>query len=142
MRMKRIALFFVLLIPAFILAQSPEKLINKGEYDRAIVVCVEKLQNGKGKKHELYSGLKRAYETANYNDRNKITELKASGKPEIWFDVFMTYDAMQKRFMTVRSIESQLAEDQVNIELKDHSKDLEVSRQNAAAYLYAHAVSL
>jgi len=124
------------------MAQSPAKLIEKGEYDRAIEVCVDKLQNGKGKKDELYAELKHAYETANALSLDNISKLKASGQPHIWFDVFVAYSDLQKRYLAVLPIADMLKDDMVNLQLTDYAGDLEISRQNAAAYLYAHGISL
>jgi len=140
--MKRYTLLLILAFPVLIYAQSPEKLISKGEYDEAISVCVDKLESGKGKKDELYASLKHAFETANEMNLGKILELKASGTPDVWFDVFMNYDALQKRFIMVSRIAGQLERDMVNLKLVDHRTDLEATRQNAAAYLYAHSVIL
>ncbi len=140
--MKRYILLLIMAFPVLLMAQSPEKLISKGDYDAAIKACVNKLEAGKGKKDELYASLKHAYESANEVNLGKIVDIKASGKPEVWFDVFMNYDALQKRFLMVSKIETLISQDMVNIQLVDYSKDLEASRQHAAAYLYAHSVKL
>jgi len=140
--MNRIALFLIMLLPLWLIAQSPSKLIDKGEYDRAIEVCVDKLQNGKGKKDELYAELKHAYEAGSAADLITITELRATGQPDIWFDLFMAYSNLQKRYLTILPVDEMLKDDMVKIELTDYSSDVETSRQNAAAYLYAHGLSL
>ncbi len=140
--MKKYFLLFILAFPVLLLAQSPEKLISKGEYDDAIEICVDKLEAGKGKKAELYASLKHAFEAANEINLNKILELKGSRQPAMWFDVFTNYADLQMRYISVSRISEMLTQDMVNIQLTDHSTDLEASRQNAAAYLYAHSVSL
>ena len=129
-------------MPFILLAQSPKKLIEKGEYDKAIETCVDRLENGKGKKTELYAELKHAYEAASEIDLAQVKTLKASGKPEIWFDVFMAFNKLQQRYIAISPIQGMLETDQVNINVVDYSMDLEVARQNAAAYLYAHSMSL
>ncbi|MEE4257124.1 MAG: hypothetical protein V2I47_08805 [Bacteroidales bacterium] len=131
-----------MLFPLWLFAQSPSKLIEKGEYDRAIEVCVDKLQNGKGKKDELYAELKHAQEMANADELKTIHELRASGQPDIWFDLFMAYSDLQKRYLTIMPVSDMLEADMVKIELTDYSSDVETSRQNAAAYSYAHGLSL
>ena len=140
--MNRIALFFIMLLPLWLIAQSPSRLIDKGEYDRAIEVCVDKLQDGKGKKDELYAELKHAYETASAENLKTIHELRASGQPDIWFDLFMAYSDLQQRYLMILPLSDMLEADMVKLELTDYSSDVETSRQNAAAYLYAHGVSL
>lgn len=135
-------LALVLLFPVFLMAQSPHKLVEQGRYDEAIEESVKRLEKGKGNKDELYAALKHAYDFTNNGDLEKVKQLKASGKPDIWFDVFMAYFDMQKRYEIISPIEEQLVEDHVKIRVVDYSKDMEAARQNAAAYLYAHAVSL
>jgi len=140
--MKRTILLFIIALPLILNAQSPSKFISRGEYDKAIEACVDRLEDGKGDKDELYATLKHAYETVNAADLEKIMALKASGKPDIWFDIFMAYANVQDRFEIISRISDQLVRDMVNIKLTDYSNDLEAARQNAAAYLYAHSVSL
>ena len=140
--MKRYLIFFILTIPLLLSAQSPQKLISKGEYDKAIEACVDRLSRDKGNKTDLYASLKMAYETSNKADMDRITKLKSSQMPEIWFDVFTSYYAMQKRFILISSIGDQLRSDQVNIQLLDYSEDVAVARNKAVAFEYAYARSL
>jgi len=55
--MKRYILLLVMTFPLLLNAQSPKKLIDKGEYDKAIEVCVDRLADGKGNKDDLYASL-------------------------------------------------------------------------------------
>lgn len=139
---KKYLLFILLSFPVLLIAQSPEKLIEKGKYDEAIEACVDKLEKGKGKKTELYASLKTAYQAADQADNDKIIKLKSTKMPEIWYDVFTIYFGMQTRNHEVLRIREQLQQDQVNLDLRDYSEDLEVSRQNAVAFQYAYAKSL
>jgi tetratricopeptide (TPR) repeat protein len=140
--MKRILVLLIFIFPFMVSAQSPRKLIDRGEFDEAIVKCVDKLERGKRNKDQLYASLKYAFEAANREDMQQLTELKASGEPDVWFDVFRAYYRLQERYRVVSAISGQLEQDRVNIQLNDFSEDLESSRQHAAAYLYAHALSL
>jgi len=140
--MKRYLLLFLMMFPFLLSAQSQEKLIEKGEYDKAIDYCVKRLEDGRGNKDKLYTSLKMAYEEANRLDLKRVIELKSKGNPEIWFDVFLAYSDLQKRYLTLARIEAQLQQDQVNINPVNFTEDLEATRNNAAAYLYAHSVSL
>lgn len=140
--MKKHLLIFWILIPGILWAQSPDKLIERGEYDRAIEVCVDKLSKDRGRAADLYNSLGRAYQIANSDDQSRITELKASGAPDIWFETFLLYNRMQARTDKIASIASLIERDQVNIPLRDFSTDKEAARQHAATYLYAHAESL
>ncbi len=140
--MKKYFLILWILIPGMLWAQSPDKLIERGEYDKAIEACVDKLSKGRGRAADLYHSLGRAYQIANSDDQSRITELKASGEPDIWFETFLLYNRMQARTEKISSIASLLERDQVNLPLMDYSADIEAARQHAATYLYAHAESL
>jgi len=142
MMVKKYIIFSLLVIPLILVAQSPKKLVEKGEYDKAIESAVERIKDDKGKKADNYAALKTAYETANWEDLEKITELKSSGRPEIWFDVFTSYYKIEQRSLLLSSISSQLHEDHVNIHIVDYSEDVEVSRANAVTFEYAYAKSL
>ncbi len=131
-----------LVVPVFLFAQSPEKLISEGAYDQAIEKCVQRLKDGRGKKDELYAALKLAYEKANEMDLQRVFTLKESGQPDIWYEVFLANYSIQERYRKVSVLGQQLQADQVNIQLLDYSTELEAAREHAAAYLYAHAGKL
>lgn len=139
--MKRIIILLILSVPLLIFAQSPEKLIADGEFDQAIEKCVDRLEKDRGDKTKLYAALKQAYETANDRDVSQIKELKSTGKPDIWYDVFKLYYAIDQRHDMVYRIKDKLEADRVNIQLIEYPQDQKVARDNAAAYLYAHAMS-
>ncbi|MEN8224506.1 MAG: hypothetical protein ABFS05_04020 [Bacteroidota bacterium] len=133
---------FYLTLPMLLLSQSPQKLIEKGEYDKAIEKCVSRLKKGTSKKTETYAALITAYEKANAGEQENIAKLKSSQMPEIWYDVFTSYYAMQQRYDLISVLADQLHEDQVNIQVVDYSEDLESARNNAVNYQYAYAESL
>ena len=129
-------------LPLMVAAQSPQKLIDRGEYDQAMDVAIERLEKGRGDATGNYVSLKLAYETANRQDEQKLISIKSSGAPDIWYDVFLTYQPMQRRYEKLENIRERLESDRVNITPVDYSADLEAARTNAITYLYAHAQSL
>jgi tetratricopeptide (TPR) repeat protein len=137
--MKKYLLLLLLSVPMAGYAQSPEKLIEKGSYDEAIDVCVERISAGRRNKDKYYAPLKTAFEAADGYDREKVRSLRATGAPDIWYDVFIHYDRMQKRYRKLKRIEGSLQGNGVDIRLTDYSSDLESAREQAAAYFYAHA---
>lgn len=139
---KNILLLLSILLPVLLISQSPSKLIEKKEYDKAISYCVDKLENGKGNKEKLYPSLKTAFDEANAVDLKQILQLKSGRSPDMWFDVYQRYYMLQQRYLEVSKVQEQIRQDHVNIQVVDYSKDQEVARQNAVAYLYAHAVKL
>lgn len=140
--MKKAILLLILSIPYLMLAQSPAKLVEQDRYDEAIEKCVYRLKKDRGDKTKLYAALKQAYETSNALDLQKVAGLKATGAPDIWYEVFKLYYGIQKRHDQVSVISDKLQSDKVNIQLVEYPKDLEAARKHAGEYLYAHATSL
>ena len=124
------------------MAQSPLKLIEEGKYDEAIDASIKRIQKGRGDITANYFHLKHAYESSCRIDEGRITELRATGAPDIWYDVFILYAGMQDRNNRISVIRERIEADQVNLQLADYSEDLEAARNNAEAYLYAHAQAL
>lgn len=135
-------LLSVLVFPFLLLAQSPQKLIDKGEYDKAIEESVNRLLKGRGDKADWYATLNTAYVLADEADNTRILELKSTKMPEIWYEVFTLYLGMQKRLHTITPVSQQLRKDNVNIQFRDYKEDLKVARQNAINFQYAYANSL
>ncbi|MDT8394280.1 MAG: hypothetical protein RQ761_10570 [Bacteroidales bacterium] len=140
--MKKAILLLILSIPFLMLAQSPAKLVEQGRYDEAIEKCVDRLKKDRGDKTKLYAALKQAYETANALDLQKVAGLKATGAPDIWYEVFKLYYGIQKRYEKVSGISDKLQNDRVNLQLVEYPEDLEAAREHAGEYLYVHAMSL
>lgn len=81
------------------------------------------------------------YHEANKADRERIMELKESGRPDIWPELFFLYSRLSKRQETVGKLPPGPLK-AIGFEKRDFSADIESSRKNAAAYLYADAERL
>lgn len=128
--------FFILTALIFIMIScSPtEKALNEGQYDQVIHNLTKELQQkSSAKKVEQ---LQVAFEKANERDMAAISRLKNSGQPDIWYDVYMLFDALEKRQQKVTQLpENVLA--QMNFEKEDYRNQLSQSRLKAAEYYYA-----
>ena len=84
--MKNIAiqcsLFFFLI--SFISCTSIEKLVDTGQYDKAIYYATNKLSGAKVNKVEYVKGLETAFKKATDKDMAYIDKLKNEGNPETW----------------------------------------------------------
>lgn len=104
--MKRYSLFIFLL--AFIVScTSSQKLLERGQYDRAIDKAVEKLQKKPGDSDEL-EVLKEAFELANMFDNERIEYLELEGNEDNWIEIFELYEQLDRRQDKIRRLPSQI----------------------------------
>ena len=104
-------LFFLLLIVGFAVScTSSEKLLQRGEYDRAIVRSSEKLQKKPGNSKEL-EVLKEAYYLANTFDNERIEFLKLEGREDNWIEIYHIYEQLNRRQTIVRRLPGQIREE-------------------------------
>jgi hypothetical protein len=75
---------------------STNKLIKQGQYDTAVKKLVVKLEK-KPKKKKAVGQLDMAYNLANSKELNHIRNLKLSGQPDIWREVYETYKNLAVR---------------------------------------------
>ena len=128
--------FLLLTTLSFILvACSPtEKALNEGQYDQVIHNLTAELQKKPSAKK--VEQLQVAYEKANERDMAAINTLKSSGRPEIWYDVYMLFHALETRQQKVSELPEELLL-QMKFEPVEYRNQLSQSRLKAAEYYYA-----
>lgn len=123
-----------------VLAGTPgysQKVVN---YDENIDHIVSKIRQYPKRTKDL-DELKENFLQANKTDLDRVQALRASGQPEIWYDIYLVYKKLDDRQKLVTSIpeKSFLA---MGIDKIDYQPDLAESRYKATAYYYAHAEKL
>ena len=98
-----------LLIISFILisCNSSQKMLERGQYDRAIDRATEKLMKKPNNSKEL-GVLKEAYELANMFDKERIEFLELEGREESWVEIYELYEQLNWRQNKVRRLPSQI----------------------------------
>lgn len=91
----------------FISCTSSQKMLDRGQYDRAIERSAEKLQKKPGNTKEL-DVLKEAFELANMFDRERIEFLELEGLEESWIEIFELYEQLNHRQNRIRRLPSQV----------------------------------
>ena len=76
---------------------SPQKLVEKGDYDRAIQVAVKRLSGKKKKKAKYVQALELAFAKVNAADMAEADRLKNSNRPENWVRVLSIYEKIDNR---------------------------------------------
>ena len=104
--MKRFSVFLFLVLFA-VSCTSSQKLLERGQYDRAIDKAVEKLQKKPGDSEEL-AVLKEAFELANMFDNERIEYLQLEGNDENWIEIFELYEQLDRRQDKIRRLPSRV----------------------------------
>lgn len=104
--MKNIAFpFFVFfLLMASISCTSIEKLVDTGQYDKAIYFATNKLSGAKVKRVEYVKGLETAFKKATDKDMAYIEKLKNEGNPESWETILSVYATISNRQESIRPL--------------------------------------
>jgi len=138
--------FIPFLLLAFFLSScaSPQKFVERGDYERAIRTAVKKLSGKKIKKAKYVASLEEAFEKANARDLNMATRLKKEGRGENWEQINTIYKRIRKRQEMVEPLLPLIDKHGVKANFKFvRIEDLELeSKEKAAEYLYVHAKQL
>ncbi|MFN9680534.1 MAG: hypothetical protein ACK56V_02870, partial [Bacteroidota bacterium] len=104
--MKNIAIpfcVFFLLVTSFS-CTSIEKLVDSGQYDKAIYYATNKLSGAKVNKVEYVKGLETAFKKATEKDMTYIDKLKNEGNPESWETILSIYNIISDRQEQIRPL--------------------------------------
>ncbi|MDP4814570.1 MAG: hypothetical protein NWR79_08895 [Saprospiraceae bacterium] len=104
--MKNIAApFFVFfLLMTFFSCTSIEKLVDSGQYDKAIYFATNKLSGAKVNKVEYVRGLETAFKKVTDKDMAYIEKLKNEGNPESWETILSVYATISNRQESIRPL--------------------------------------
>jgi hypothetical protein len=97
--------FFVFfLLMTFISCTSVEKLVDSGQYDKAIYFSTNKLSGAKVNKAEFVKGLETAFKKATDRDMAFVEKLKKEGNPESWETILSVYATISNRQESIRPL--------------------------------------
>ena len=97
--------FFVFfLLMTFISCTSIEKLVDSGQYDKAIYFSTNKLSGAKVNKAEYVKGLETAFKKATDRDMAFVEKLKNEGNPESWETILSVYATISNRQESIRPL--------------------------------------
>ncbi|MDZ7806463.1 MAG: hypothetical protein U5K71_05065 [Gracilimonas sp.] len=125
---------FVLLFSVLIFTgcNSSEKLLQKGEYDRAIEKAVKKLRKDPGNDKELYV-LKEAYTKANTFDLDQISFLEKEGRSENYVRIYQLYGRLDRRQDRIKTLPTRLMNE---FRIVNYDDQLIASKEQAAETAY------
>ncbi len=128
---KRTAILFFLAL-AIGSCVSSEKMLQRGQYDRAIERASDRLMKKPNNEKELRV-LKEAFELANLFDRERIEFLEMEGREESWIEIYLLYEQMNDRQNLVRRLPSQIRN---QFEYFNYNEQIIASKAAAAEVSY------
>ncbi|KAF0129274.1 MAG: hypothetical protein FD155_2502 [Bacteroidetes bacterium] len=133
-------IFILLLFSLFQSCQTPSKMIQHGNYHAACLKLIDKVNTSSPKEKNLRL-LEQAFHTANQQDHDRISLLKASGEPDIWPEVFSLFSRMNERQVGVKAL-SESTKSAIGFIPMDLNKEIALARSKAKDYLFARANDL
>ncbi len=136
-------IFFLLFASLFLFSCSnTEKLIRKGQFDRAFQVSLHRVIRHPDKAKEVNS-LITAYNKAQQRDNDYIIMLRKQGTPDIWDNVFDAYRRMDSRQNQIKPVLPLKINGQTqNISLVNYQNEIVEAQKKAAEYYYVHGKKL
>jgi len=121
---------------------SPEKLLQKGNYDALIEKSVKSLIK-KPDSEEDANMLDKAYKLANDRDLDRIKYLKMEGNPNTWDEMLGLYASLKNRQASVRRVlPLHVGGRTIQYEYVDYDAELVAAKHKAADYYYNHGKKL
>lgn len=94
--MKILKSSIILIFVALVSCSSNKSLYNSKEYDKVVNNLTNKASKNKLNESQ-FEYLYKAYHQANQDDFTKIMELKKSGQPDIWTDIYYRTNSINER---------------------------------------------
>lgn len=136
--------YTLVIVVGLISCRSVEKMVEKGQYDRAFNYSISKLQGEKNKKTEYVKALEKAFFKLNTQSTHEIERLNAGTKPENWSKVLHLYNAMDERQKMLEPLLPLVSEDRykATFDFKNYSELISNAEENTCLYLYDYALFL
>jgi hypothetical protein len=139
MKFTHVLIFALLFIMS---CSSPEKLLQKGNYDALIEKSVKNLIK-KPDSEEDAEMLDKAYKLANDRDLDRIKYLKMEGNPNTWDEMLGLYGSLKNRQASVRRVlPLHVGGRTIQYEYVDYDAEMVAAKKKAADYYYNHGKKL
>ena len=119
----------------FSACNTTKKLYEAKEYDQIIMKTAPKICSGQIHREDI-TWVANAYHEANQADHERIQQLKASGQPEVWPEIFERYTSMKGREDALACFPKELKK-AIHYQPLNLDEELTASRNKAEAYLSA-----
>jgi hypothetical protein len=136
---------FTILSLAIILLSSCkniQKMVDKGQYDEAIVYAAEQLQGEEHKKTRYVTALEDAFAKVMARDYDRLAYMKSSDRPEYYGKIYQLYKKIERRQERIRPFLPLISEDGyvAHFKMTDVRPALQEFAEKDAAHHYDLAV--
>ena len=139
--MKKYALFAAITaVLSFTACNTAQKMYDAGNYDGVIQKLAPRAE-ARCLNNRNFNILANSYHSANQSDHERIMQLKMSGQPDVWSEVYQRYKSMKGRGDALSRM-SNSDKQAMNFTKLDLDSELASSRSKAELYLAAKAKSL
>jgi hypothetical protein len=133
MRSIQVLVLLLLLLTA---CRSPEKLLQKGDYDSVIERITKKTVRGRADKDDKLL-LDKAYRLANQYDLQRIKFLKTENNPENWEEIYKRYNALSRRQAEIQKVTPlNVGNRVITYDYTDYTKEIVEAKANVARFYY------
>lgn len=105
------------------------------EYDKTIDKLIPKAKKNKLSEKQLLS-FTNSYHEANQNDHQRIMELKKSGQPDIWIEIYHRINSINSRQNKIKTLPDNI-KIAMNFKMLDLDAEIENSKEKAELYICA-----
>jgi len=131
-----------LIAAVFFSCSSPEKLLQRGNYDGLIDKSIKKIIKDPNSQEDIEL-LDKAYKLANDRDLDRVKYLKLEGNPNSWDEVLMHFSRLKNRQSKVQKVlPLNLHGRTIAYEFIDYDAEMVEAKRKAAEYFYSHGKSL
>lgn len=132
----------LLIAAVFFSCSSPEKLLQRGNYDGLIDKSIKKIIKDPNSQEDIEL-LDKAYKLANDRDLDRVKYLKLEGNPNSWDEVLMLYSSLKARQSKVQKVlPLNLHGRTIAYQFIDYDAEMVEAKRKAAEYFYSHGKSL
>lgn len=133
--MKILKLSFLCILLTLLSCSTNKRLYESKEYDKIITKLSDKAYSNNINESE-FEFLKNSYHQANQEDFQKIMELKKTGQPDIWLDVFYKTRNISSRQKKVDRLSTEIKK-AMNYKKLSLDEEMTMAKTKAEAYLVA-----
>lgn len=137
-------IYTLVILVCFASCKSVDKMVEKGEYDKAFDYAIDKLQGDKHKKTEYVKALEKAYFKLNSASLKEIERMNVSDKPSNWSKVLNIYKTIEHRQNRLDPMIPLVSENGyvASFDMKSYHEEIRVAEDNTCLYYYNNAKSL
>lgn len=137
-------LYIMTMIVLISSCRSLEKMVERGDYDSAIIYAADKLAGKKKKKTKHVQGLEEAFAKINQRDLDQIAYLDGASNPANWETIEHIADKIARRQRHILPLVPLVSKDgyEAYFDFVDTDVIRTKARKGAADYFYKHGMEL